>query len=247
MKRLILKSVSNILLLLSDTQFRKLWIALARYRCRSLKPAEAMRFLLETDSDLYLLEGDEAVRYGSGEHPKHRLMRYHDFFIARIKPGERVLDIGCGIGALARDVAEHSKATVVGIDLDEQNISVARSRYAHKRVEYRVGNVLTDLPYEKFDVAILSNVLEHLPDRANFLRKLVQVARPSRLLVRVPLFDREWRVPLKKELGVDYRLDNTHETEYTTESFAQEIAAAGLRIVHQEIRWGEIWAEVMPL
>ncbi len=67
---------------------------------------------------------------------------------------------------------------------------------------------------------------------------------PKRFLIRIPLFEREWRVPLKKELGVEWRLDTTHETEYTLESFSSEISEAGLRITHQEVRWGEIWAEV---
>jgi len=58
------------------------------------------------------------------------------------------------------------------------------------------------------------------------------------------LFERDWRVPLKKELGVEWRLDTTHETEYTLESFKEEIANAGLSITHLEVQWGEIWAQV---
>jgi hypothetical protein len=65
------------------------------------------------------------------------------------------------------------------------------------------------------------------------------------MLIRVPLFERDWRVPLKKELGVEWRLDPTHETEYTIESWAQEIEEAGLKVTHQEIRWSEIWAEAV--
>ena len=65
-------------------------------------------------------------------------------------------------------------------------------------------------------------------------------------MLRVPLFEREWRVPLKKELGLEWRLDSTHETEYTLESFEEEMSRAGLRIAHLEVRWGEIWAETHP-
>ena len=97
-----------------------------------------------------------------------------------------------------------------------------------------------------FDTIILSNVLEHLPNRSQFLRETVERIRPSRILLRVPVFERDWRVPLKQELGIDYRLDHTHFTEYTLESFAAEMAAAGLLVVHQEVRWGEIWAEAVP-
>jgi SAM-dependent methyltransferase len=215
-------------------------------RANSLPPAEALHFLFHIDRRLYDLEGIKAIEYDGGIHTKHRHIRYHDFFVARVRPGEKVLDIGCGNGAVAHDIAEHSGATVVGIDLDAQNIAMARSRYAHPRAEYRAGNVLTDLPVERFDVVILSNVLEHLPGRSAFLRRIAEAALPSRLLIRVPLFERDWRVPLTKELGLDYRLDPTHETEYTLESFAEEMAEAGLKVVHQEVRWGEIWAEAVP-
>jgi SAM-dependent methyltransferase len=222
-----------------------IWLAI-KGKADALSPAEALRFLFRLDGCLYSLEGIKAIEYDGGVHTKHRHIRYHDFFVARVRPGERVLDIGCGNGAVARDLAEHSGATVVGIDMDAKNIAVARSQFAHPRVEYRVGNALTDLPDGQFDVAILSNVLEHLPRRSAFLRRLTQAVSSGRLLIRVPLFERDWRVPLKKELGLDYRLDTTHETEYTLESFAQEMVEAGLSVIHQEVRWDEIWAEVVP-
>ena len=37
----------------------------------------------------------------------------------------------------------------------------------------------------------------------------------------------------------------THETEYTLETFAEEMKEAGLSIQHLEVRWGEIWSVVM--
>jgi SAM-dependent methyltransferase len=195
---------------------------------------------------MYPLLGDLAVRYGGGTHPKHRHTHYHRFFASRIHGQDRVLDIGCGIGAVARDVAEESGASIVGIDINPENIAEARRRFPHPRVEYRVGNAWNGLPEERFDVVVLSNVLEHLPQRSEFLRRVVAAARPSRILLRVPLFERDWRVPLKKELGVEWRLDPTHRVEYTQETFAVEMAAAGLTVAYQETRWGEIWAELIP-
>ena len=211
---------------------------------RALPPDKVLGFLFRLDHWLYYLEGQMAVVYGGGVHTKHRHTRYHDFFVGRISPGERVLDLGCGIGAVAYDVAEKAGAYVVGVDLNPDNIAQARQRYAHPRVAYCVGDVLQGFLTGIFDVVVLSNVLEHLPRRPVFLRQVQQQVNPSRILIRVPLFERDWRVPLKRELGVEWRLDQTHETEYTLESFAEEMAAAGLHITHQQVRWGEIWAEV---
>jgi len=91
-------------------------------------------------------------------------------------------------------------------------------------------------------VVVLSNVLEHLDDRTKFLKLLKERISPSKYLIRVPIFERDWRVPLKKELGVDYRLDPTHRIEYTQEEFFNELHQTGLRTEAYEVRWGEIWA-----
>jgi SAM-dependent methyltransferase len=215
-------------------------------RVRSLSPAEGLRFLFSIDETLYPLEGNFAVAYDNGVHTKHRHTRYHDFFIHRIKSGEKVLDVGCGIGALAYDIAQQTGALVVGIDLNERNLDQARTRFSHPNVSYIHGDVLNADLTQRFDSLVLSNLLEHLEHRVDFLRELVEKTNPRQVLLRVPSFERDWRVPLKQELGIDYRLDPTHFTEYTLESFAQEVEAAGLAVTHQECRWGEIWAQAVP-
>jgi SAM-dependent methyltransferase len=246
MRRFVVPAVSLLVRWIPASLFESLIPLLWRARVRSLTPPQGLRMLLQLDSNLYSATSDLAVRYGNGVHPKHRHMRYHDFFVERIRADERALDVGCGIGAVAFDVAERSRARVVGIDIEPAKIAAARRRFAHPLVEYRVGDALQELPGQPFDAVILSNVLEHLPERPDFLRRLVKAVTPLRLLIRVPLFERDWRVPVKKEVGLDWRLDETHETEYTLESFAEEMAASDLKIVEQQVRWGEIWAVVVP-
>ena len=242
--RYALRSLSGLIGRVPPARLGIILAAIAVRRARSLVPADGLRFLFSLDTALYREQGRLAVTYGGGVHTKHRHTRYHDFFVRRVHSEDRVLDIGCGNGALAHDVAEKAGARVWGIDLSDANIHIANERYSHPRVHYSVGNALVKLPADRFDAVIMSNVLEHMADRPQFLRRLQATARPSRILIRVPLFERDWRVPLRKELGTEWRLDSTHETEYTLESFADEIAGAGMSIVHQEVRWGEIWAEV---
>jgi SAM-dependent methyltransferase len=220
---------------------------LVAQRAGSLPADEALRFLFRLDAVFYSLEGRKSIEYDGGLHTKHRHIRYHDFFVKRITAGQQVLDIGCGVGALAYDVAEKAGARVVALDLSPENISIARMRRGHPLIEYRVADALKEIPEASFDVVILSNLLEHLPDRVTFLRRVRAITHASRFLVRVPLFERDWRVPLKRELGIEWRLDPTHETEYTLESFSEEMTAAQMKIIHQEVRWGEIWAEVVPI
>jgi len=223
------------------------WVGrLVKRKAGVLPPAEALRFLFAVDATVRDSEEQTAVRYGEGIHTKHRHMAYHEFFAQRISKHERVLDVGCGMGAVAYDIAESSGAAVLAVDIDDRSIHLARERFAHPRVVYEVRDVIERPPRETCDVIVLSNVLEHLPDRPVFLRRLSAATNAKRLLIRVPLFERDWMVPLRRELGVEWRLDLTHEIEYTQESFAAEMREAGLDIVHRETRWGEIWAEAHP-
>ena len=222
----------------------RVFARLVQARAASLPPDRALRLLFGIDAALYPVQGEHAVAFGNGTHTKHRHMRYHDFFTERIRPDERVLDVGCGIGAVAHSIATRSQASVTAVDVEPAKIEQARAMYPHPRLEYVVSDATRDVPGDGYDVLVLSNVLEHLPDRPAFLKAVMANVEGGRALIRVPLFERDWRVPLKRELGVEWRLDPTHETEYTVDAFHQEMRAAGLEIVEEQLRWGEIWAEL---
>ncbi len=210
-------------------------------------PRFALKTLLSLDNLLYYLQGQASLAYGGGTHPKHRLMDYHQFFIKNIKPGERVLDIGSGSGLLAFDIVNGVKdCKVVGIEIDEKNHKLARRDYSHPNIEFVHIDAMKFEPGGEFDVIVLSNVLEHIWERNILLKKMIQTTKPDRILLRVPSFERDWRVPLKKELGVDYLLDRTHFIEYTMKDFMDEMSKCGLEITHIESKWGEIWAIAEP-
>jgi SAM-dependent methyltransferase len=205
-----------------------------------------MRELLEVYADAYYEMDRGAIDYDGGVHVKHRLTRYHDFFIENVHAGERVLDVGCGKGELAYDVAERAGATVVGIDRAAWALEFARSHFAHPYVTYVESDALTYPFEEAFDVAILSNVLEHLSPRVELLRSLRERAGIGRLLVRVPAIDRDWVVPLRRELDLTYFSDSEHEIEYTPDVLREELDAAGWRMGEPMLVWGEIWVQATP-
>jgi SAM-dependent methyltransferase len=219
--------------------------ALGRLVRRAVPPATLMRWLCRVDNAVYRAMSLAAVDYDGGWHVKHRLTRYHDFFVERVEPGARVLDVGCGPGALAADLARGRDARVTGVDFDAGAITTARRRFDDPRLTFRVGDARA-LDGERFDVVILSNVLEHLDDRIDFLRDITARTGARHVLIRVPLFERDWRVPLKRELGIEHRLDPTHRIEYTLEEFEDEVAKAGLAVTERQVRWGEIWATCRP-
>lgn len=180
----------------------------------------------------------------SGVHPKHRLMNYHQFFLDNVSASDRVLDVGCGQGIVANDIAAKAKA-VVGIDFNAKNIDIARRRYSRPNLSFVLGDALKDVPSGEFDVIVLSNVLEHIEQRVAFLRGLKKLA--PKILIRVPMITRDWKVLYKKGIGLDYRMDKTHFIEYTEEEFVRELTAAGFQAVSTTIRFGELWVVAAPV
>lgn len=176
-----------------------------------------------------------------GLHPKHRIMKYHAWFCDQLSPEWRVLDVGCGNGALAADLAKRCKE-VVGIDNQEKNVLEARENVPKAKILLRDINHYSFEADERFDAVILSNILEHIEDRVAFLAKIAKLS--DVLLVRVPAFNRDWITVYKKERGVEWRLHKGHFTEYTAETFKSEMSTAGLEIEKMEFMFGEIYALV---
>jgi SAM-dependent methyltransferase len=209
-------------------------------------PASALKRLLPVADQLLARVDVLAVDLDGGVHAKHRLTSYHDFFVERIGAGERVLDIGCGKGELAADIAQRTGAHVTGLDLKQSSLDFARAQPGGQALELVQGDALTWTPPHPYDVVVLSNVLEHIGPRVELLRRLLATAQPSRLLIRVPSVERDWLVPLREELGLPHFGDPTHETEYTVDSLRDELAEAGLEPTELVQRWGELWVVAVP-
>jgi ubiquinone/menaquinone biosynthesis C-methylase UbiE len=104
--------------------------------------------------------------------------------------GTRLLDAGCGFGALSLLFACHG-AQVTGIDVNPQRIAVGRAVAERMGLELRFEHALLErlpLPDEAFDVAVVNNALVYVIDREKrrtALAELRRVLRPGgRLVVR---------------------------------------------------------------
>lgn len=215
---------------------------------RGSDPAEGLKRLLLVRNRLDLVTNEHAMAYGRGEHPKHRLTDYHRFFIDRIRDGERILDVGCGYGAVGRSIARaRPLCRVLGIDLDKPRLMQARNSDNPPNLSFIEGNATVTVPDGRWDVVVLSNVLEHVDDRVTFLQKLQRTTGAMRLLIRVPLFEREWQMALRRELGVDFRSDEDHKVEHTLAEFHAELLQAGMSPTELQTLWGEIWADCRPI
>jgi len=106
---------------------------------------------------------------------------------AQIRSGQRVLDVACGTGVLAREAARCVGPTgsVAGLDLDPGMLAVAARR--SPEIEWRQGRA-ESLPYanDSFDAVVSQFGLMFFPDRSLALREMLRVlASRSRIAVAV--------------------------------------------------------------
>src|SRR5919109_3684019 len=99
---------------------------------------------------------------------------------AGLRPGERVLDVACGTGLVARLVAQRlrSNGQVVGLDINPGMLAVARiaSATAGRSIEWLKGSAISlPLSEESFDVVLCQQGLQFFPDRSAALREMNRV------------------------------------------------------------------------
>lgn len=114
-------------------------------------------------------------------------------------PGARVLDLGCGPGATAIQVARETGARVTGVSISKAEIGLAtglaEAESMADQVKFLHADAL-DLPFEaaSFDAVLAAETIPHFPDRARALRECARVLRPGGRLV---LTDNIRRGPLE--------------------------------------------------
>jgi 2-polyprenyl-3-methyl-5-hydroxy-6-metoxy-1,4-benzoquinol methylase len=125
--------------------------------------------------------------------------RYHLTF-KTLEPltGKTVLDIGCGSGPYVAEAARRGSKRVVGLDMAEAMLDLARQRTAvagvANKCEFLLGTFPKDSPQEIFDYAIAMGVMDYIADPSAFLSTLFQHVRlhavlsfPSKHWFRTPV------------------------------------------------------------
>jgi ubiquinone/menaquinone biosynthesis C-methylase UbiE len=111
--------------------------------------------------------------------------------LARIQPGDRVLEVGCGTGdvAIAACAPAGPRGSVSGIDAGSEMIAVARAKAARAKlaIDFRVEPIeALTYPNATFDIVLSSLMMHHLPDdlKRQGLAEIARVLKPGgRLLI----------------------------------------------------------------
>jgi SAM-dependent methyltransferase len=170
------------------------------------------------------------------------------FFLPYLRPGMRVLDVGCGPGSITLGlVAAVTPGEVVGVDLQPAQVERAREgarsrALANARFEVASAYELP-FPDASFDAALAHVVLMHLREPVRALREVRRVLRPGGVIgVRdvdwggglfaptTPLLERwrDLRVRVRQHSGGDPFLGRHHRRLLLDAGFARAAAGASL-------------------
>jgi ubiquinone/menaquinone biosynthesis C-methylase UbiE len=120
---------------------------------------------------------------------------------AQLQPGQRVLDVGCGLGGSARYLAAEHRCVVTGVDLTEEYVEVARELSwlvgLQDRVNYHAASAL-ELPFEdaSFDVAWTEYAQMNIDDKHAFYGETARVLVPGGRLAFHDVFQGAGGTPL---------------------------------------------------
>lgn len=174
-------------------------------------------------------------RFGAGW---VRAMEHADLLaLLPVAAGRRVLDLGCGAGQLAHHLATTGAAEVVGVDVSERMLALARTKWAHPRVTYHHGAVEeVEFPAARFDLVVSSLVLHYVDDYSRLVRRISGWLAAGGVLV----YSTEHPIYTARLPGDGWVLDDAgRRTRWALDRYADEGAreetwfVPGVRKVHR--------------
>lgn len=129
--------------------------------------------------------------------------------------GKRMLDLGCGYGWYSIYAMENGASSVVGIDISQNMLKVAKEKTHFSEVEYICGAIEDmDFKEESFDIVLSSLAFHYIKDYKELIEKINKVLKPNGILiftVEHPVFTaygtQDWYYDNNKEI-LHFPVDN---------------------------------------
>jgi methionine biosynthesis protein MetW len=156
-----------------------------------------------------------------------------------VKPGARVLDLGCGDGSLLRFLRETREAAGYGIEIDDAKV-LASARNGVNVIQLDLESGLSGFESGSFDYVVLSQTLQAVRHTERIIKEMLRVGREG--IVAFPNFG-YWRhrvqilagrMPVSENLPYQwYDTPNVHL--FTIRDFEQFCATHGVRILERKV------------
>ncbi|NDA66824.1 MAG: class I SAM-dependent methyltransferase, partial [Verrucomicrobia bacterium] len=176
--------------------------------------------------DFYEQRAPHRVR--EAERHYHTLLNRHFAFL--IPPGQRVLEIGCGLGDT---LAAVKPARGVGVDFSPAMVELAKAR--HPQLEFRVAEALDFTSAEPFDYIILSDLVNDVPDVQALLERVRAMAHPKTRLV-LNFFNNLWKPILGAAESCGWKAPTLQQNWLSAGDMRNLLHLAGWEMVKQDTR-----------
>lgn len=184
-------------------------------------------------------------RRGAWDSPEGRrtTLRALDRVLTPVLPGDRdarILDVGCGEGAVLGLLREKGYRRLAGFDLSGENVALCRGSGLEFVGRHDANEIESFTPGERFDVVLLVDLIEHLP-KATALPLLIAASRRladgGRLVIQTPNMGSVFAAFHRHN-------DLTHEWGVTERSLTDLLHAAGFE--EDQIRVLPAWSATTP-
>lgn len=218
------------------------------YKVQKLIPLSSenkLRFLLKMEWIFDRLVHENSFKYYNTQ--DHPIRKYTlNFILENIQENSVVLDLGSNDGSISSAIASKAKK-VVGIDHDLSKIAEANRHHKKDNLEFihQDANEYLKNTAIKFDVLILSHILEHIDDPEKFI--LDFKSNFKFIYIELPDFDKTYLNHYRKDLKMDLiYTDADHISEFDRSEMADLLKKTNLEVVKEEYRFGimKIWCKV---
>jgi len=157
---------------------------------------------------------------------------------AELKEKQDFLEIGCGSGAVSKYIAERYHLNVTGVDVDPEQIELAKKN-ANKIFNLRfLAADATHLAFEdnSFDIVLSFGVMHHIPNWLDVMEEIKRVLRPKSYFIYMDLVYHELTAKIGRAVSQNYGI-------MTMKDLNLFIEKSNFSIIHESLSKSILWNE----